>query len=321
MRRLLAVVFAISLSSLAHAGGGGLARKADGKMIRLFHPTPSKKGTILMFHGYSDGPKQWAEEAAYRHAQGYDVIVAALPGHGFVDTAGNEDLSRLPGAHEAQRYTKFSQAMFELAKARSEKVHVVGFSIGGAHALEVALTEDRSLGHDGRPVLRSAVAINPYLGPTPEKLGPLSIDKDRLAAIGDRLSFGLVGKLLAKKPFVFTRALAKANAGETDYGFTKATYGNVFAIGRFGDEVRARAQEMVARGGSTLPTYVVVSEKDPTANPKKGLALAKQIGAKAVVLPLAIHNPFSPDTNPDAMTRWQVRNTISKALREGSDLW
>jgi len=324
MPRLLAglvLCASLALGLPVQAGGGGVARKPVAKPIRLLHPSPSPKGTILMFHGFSSGPSQWSGEARHRYKEGYDVIVAALPGHGFVDKAGREDLSRLPTASQADRYTKFARAMFDQARARSGKVHVVGFSVGGAHALEVALANRELRGKDGEAVVRSVVAVNPYLSPSKRKILGIPYDPDAVVRVADKMTFGLVRKLLPKREYLFDGAIRKQRAGEPDVGFTRTHLGQVFAIGRFGDQVEARAKAVSKTGGLGRPAFIVISEKDPTADPKSGLRLADQIGAEKLVLPTDKHNPFhwSTANEPAEMKlRAEVHGTISKALRAGA---
>ena len=301
--------------ALAFGGGGDLHRVADGKPITLFHDRPSPRGTILMFHGYSGTPKQWEAEAKARYAEGYDAIVAALPGHAFVDRRGNASNARLPKAAESDHYVKFAKGMFELANARSGgKVHVVGLSVGGAHALEVGLAERDLEAADGKPVVRSVVAVSPYLGITPMGPGPFKFDVSETLSNLDHLTFGLHGKGLSKVNHELGSIAARQKTEPQTIGLRAANLGALLAIGRFGDEVVARGkQASVAR----RPYYAIVSEKDPTANPVKTAKLAKQIGATLVTVPGAVHNLISPYENTNPQSFQLVHDTITKALREG----
>lgn len=309
----------LALGGVSQASSRSMRLKSA-KPIQLFHPQPSPKGTILMFHGFSAGPTQWSAEARARFKQGYDVIVAALPGHGFVDEHGRQDVSRLPTASQGDRYAKFARAMFERARSRSGKVHVIGFSVGGTHALEVALANLEVMDKTGRPVVRSMVAINPYLSPTPTKLAGMSIDQDAAVRVADKMSFGLVRKMLPKRDYVFKAAIEKQRAGELDVGFTQVNYGHLFAIGRFGDSVEARARELQKRGARLgRPAYVIVTDEDPTADPKVGLRVASEIGAQHMVLRSKEHNPFAlrlTMSSADLSQRLAVHKAISRALVE-----
>ena len=304
-------------TSLAFAGGGHVARKATAKPYDLFHEKPSQLGTVLMFHGFSNSTAMWRAEAENLFRLGYDVKVAALPGHGFVDKAGNEDVSRVPLAHESAKYQKFASAMFDLARQRSNKVHVVGFSVGGAHAIELALTKQDVVDGDGKKVLRSVVAINPYLSPPPMKLGPFRIDADHAVAVADKLTFGLASRWLQKRAYRFDAAIKRQRNGSLDVGLTQVTYGNVFGIGRLGDAEQARAAGFRRPVDGSLPSFVVITKNDPTASPVASAELARQIGAEPVVVDSNLHNLITEEANPDPVTRDQVRTTIERAVAAG----
>lgn len=305
--------------SIAFAGGNGaVARKETAKTYHLYHPTPSQRGTVLLFHGFSNTTAMWRAEAEALFKDGYDVLVAALPGHGFVDKNGKEDVSRVPRAHEAAKYQKFASAMFDQAKQRSNAVHVVGFSVGGAHALEVALTRHAEETAGGRKVLRSLVVVNPYLSPPPAKLGPFHLDIDRVAALADRLTFGLASRLLGKRPYVFHNAVRRAAAGSLDVGLTHVSYGHIFGIGRLGDAVEARAKAWQrGNGGQLLPATVVITRRDPTASPKASARVAAQIGAEVELVDSDRHNLVTEESNPDSATRMQVRRALQRTLAAG----
>jgi pimeloyl-ACP methyl ester carboxylesterase len=311
--RTLIVLLALLAAPVAFAGGGDVHRLAPAKPIELLHATPSSRGTILMFHGYSCTPKQWEHEAQARFAEGYDVMVAALPGHAFVDRNGVESHERLPAATQADHYEKFAQAMFDLANARSSgHVHVVGFSVGGAHALEVALRHKDDRAADGKPVVGAAVALNPYLGHSLMGPGPIKVDFAELVSRADTMTGGRLAKhVLAKMSTPFG---SKTATPEDPNGLTSASLGNVLAIGRFGDHVAERAKDGPV---GAMPLYAIVSEHDPLANPAKTIELAQSVGGHVVRVPSHIHNLLSPTINTDEASRKVVHDVISRALADG----
>ena len=323
VRAFLAVVVANVLGvilgpALAFAGGGNVARKTTAKPFELYHPAPSKKGTVLLFHGFSNSTAMWKDEAQHLFEQGFDVMVAALPGHGFVDKQGNEDVSRVPKAHESAKYQKFASAMFDLAAKRSGMVHVAGLSVGGTHALEVALSKQDVRDEQGRKVLRSLVAINPYLSPTPKKVGPFQIDLDRAAWLADRATFGRASARLTKMPYVFEAAKLRAAHGSADVGLTEVDYGTLYSIGRFGDAVQARAKAWhIEPKDQRLPATIVITERDPTASPVASAQIAERIGAAKVVVRSKLHNLVTKETNPSARDRALVREALVRTFEAG----
>ena len=164
------------------------------------------------------------------------------------------------------------------------------------------------------------MAINPFLSPTPKKIAGLSVNPHALARLGNQLSFGLVSKLLPRHEYVFENAIRKQNIGEPDVGFTRVHLGHIFAIGRYGEEVVDRAGEVSKEGGLGRPAFMVISDKDPTADPQEGQRLADQIGARKIVLATDKHNPFlwRTSTEPaELKLRAEVHRTISRALKAG----
>ncbi len=319
MREFLTVIFAVTLvSGLAFAGGGNVARKATAKPFELYHPTASKKGTVLLFHGFSNSSAMWKDEAQYLFEQGFDVMVAALPGHGFVDSHGNEDVSRVPQAHESAKYQKFASAMFHLAAKRSGRVHVAGFSVGGTHALEVALSKQDVRDKSGRKVLRSLVAINPYLSPPAKKLGPFKVDLDRAAWLADKLTFGRASARLATMPYVFDAAKLRAAHGSLDVGFTQVDYGKIYGIGRLGDAVQARAKAWrIEPESQRLPATIIITEQDPTASPVASAKIAEQIGAEKVMVRSKLHNLVTKESNPVDKDRATLREALMRTFEAG----
>lgn len=85
---------------------------------------------VLLLHGGGDTPQSLAELAVFLHARGLSVSVPLLPGHGRrireFATITADDLTR--AATEA----------FETLRARHNPVFVVGLSMGGALAVQLA---------------------------------------------------------------------------------------------------------------------------------------------------------------------------------------
>lgn len=104
-------------------------------------PGTRRRGAVIMFHGFGSCPQQFLELAPRISAQGFDVLLPLLPGHGAMPTAGGgDDLSDLPSADESSsRYFGFATSMNRImATSPGEKI-MVGFSLGAAISLNAAL--------------------------------------------------------------------------------------------------------------------------------------------------------------------------------------
>lgn len=89
---------------------------------------------VLLLHGLSSYPGVLDNIAHALHDQGYWVSVPRLPGHG----TDGDDYVRSNARDWVRRA---ADAMFELA-GRCEKVHLLGFSLGGVIALILAGSHD-----------------------------------------------------------------------------------------------------------------------------------------------------------------------------------
>src|SRR5436853_557798 len=70
----------------------GLTQKAGNQSFVRFHQGPAPKGVIVLLHGFSAGTAQWHAYVDELFNRGYDVFVPALPGHGLVNKAGEDDV-------------------------------------------------------------------------------------------------------------------------------------------------------------------------------------------------------------------------------------
>ena len=102
-------------------------------------PSVPVRGSVLMFHGLSACPQQYLDLGNLLAAKGFQVFVPLLPGHGRVPVQADprlDDISDLP--LEQKEFGGFSASMaLFLSRETGERV-VVGTSLGGAYALEVA---------------------------------------------------------------------------------------------------------------------------------------------------------------------------------------
>ena len=105
---------------------------------------------VVLLHGFGDTPQTLASLAKALSADGMDVDVPLLPGHGrtlreFASSSGSEWLEAARAAHAAMR-------------ARHTHVALVGLSLGGALAAIVAADD---------PELAALVLLAPYVDTPP----------------------------------------------------------------------------------------------------------------------------------------------------------
>jgi alpha-beta hydrolase superfamily lysophospholipase len=116
------------------------------------------KGAVVLLHGLTDSPYSLRHLARRYRARGYAVIAIRLPGHGTVPGALAES------AWEDWRAA--TQLALREARARAgagRPLHVIGYSNGGALALQAALDalDDAALPRPTRVVL-----LSPMIGVT-----------------------------------------------------------------------------------------------------------------------------------------------------------
>jgi carboxylesterase len=112
--------------------------------------TPRARMGVVLLHGFGDTPQTLASLARALCADGMDVDVPLLPGHGrtlreFASSNGSEWLEAARAAHAAMR-------------ARHTRVAMVGLSLGGALAASIAAAD---------PELAALVLLAPYIDTPP----------------------------------------------------------------------------------------------------------------------------------------------------------
>ena len=112
--------------------------------------SPGARLGVVLLHGFGDTPQTLASLARVLGAQGMDVDVPLLPGHGrtlreFATSNGSEWLAAARSAHAAMR-------------VRHTRVALVGLSLGGALAATVAADD---------PELAALVLLAPYVDTPP----------------------------------------------------------------------------------------------------------------------------------------------------------
>jgi len=85
------------------------------------------ENTILLVHGYTTCPHQFAELGKRFHNLGYNVLIMPLPGHGFVDR-----MTDAQGQVKAEDFAAYADKVVDIGQGLGERVVISGISLGGA---------------------------------------------------------------------------------------------------------------------------------------------------------------------------------------------
>ncbi len=160
----------------------GLKLRPGMESVFLPQKTPTDKGTVVMFHGYTAGPWQYTEMAQRFYQAGYNVYIPRLPGHGMETADGTPTGAEIPKSYQGQQYDTFVDQAFADASALGGPVCAVGLSGGADLALDMA---------SRHPQVKSVAAMSPYLGGN----GPEGWIFDIMPVL-NKLTFGLAGRIL-----------------------------------------------------------------------------------------------------------------------------
>ena len=108
--------------------------------------TGTRRGAVLLLHGYNDSPQSMQSVAAAFHARGWTVRAPLLPGHG-------RSLAAF-GASRADQWLQAGRAELDALLATHHEVAVGGLSMGGAISFALAASH---------PEVRAVVAFAPFL--------------------------------------------------------------------------------------------------------------------------------------------------------------
>lgn len=142
-----------SLATLSGRLGRLIARDhpgvaPGGRTIAYVHPHRCERSVVLL-HGMSASPAQFARVASDLYERGYNVLVPRLPHHGHADPLSTA-LERLHAEELREAADEYVAVALELG----ERVTIAGFSLGGL------LTAWCAQHHD----VERAVPIAPFFG-------------------------------------------------------------------------------------------------------------------------------------------------------------
>jgi carboxylesterase len=199
---------------------------------------------VLLLHGFGDTPQALEYLARELHARGYGVLAPLLPGHGRTlrDFAASDAAHWLGAAHSA----------LAMLRGRYECVSVVGLSMGGALAAQLA-ADDAEL-----PAL---VLLAPYLD-APPLLRALARCHMVWRAVAPVVPSGNAARSIHDPE---ARALSLA------YGATTPRL--LAELVRVADRARARLPRVIA------PTLLVQSREDNRVTPAVAERALRALGA------------------------------------------
>jgi carboxylesterase len=199
-----------------------------GETIFLNHERRTPRAVVL-FHGLTDSPRQFAALADSLFADGDNVLVPRLPRH----STQQRDVGALAGLTPSE-LTRFADESIDIAAGLGDSVVVMGLSVGGTLAIWSA---------EHRAEVKRAIVIAPALAP-----GRVPLFLERvLVNLGARL------------PNVSRRAPSDSTRLDRDPGF--ATRG-LAAVLRLGMVVRADAARYRPEG----EVLFLVNAHDRTVN-------------------------------------------------------
>lgn len=81
---------------------------------------------IVLVHGYTNCPQQFAELGKRFYDLGYNVLIVPLPGHGLADR-----LTDAQGKLKAEDFTAYADQVVDIAQGLGRRVAISGISLGG----------------------------------------------------------------------------------------------------------------------------------------------------------------------------------------------
>lgn len=130
---------------------------ADGQSLlpvcrtRIWADNKRSKSCIVLLHGYTNCPNQFARLGSELHEDGHAVIAARLPFHGQVNRRPDN-----LGKMSVEALAHFVATVIDAAHGLGERVTLLGFSFGGVLAGWAA---------QRRADIDHAVLVSPSLGP------------------------------------------------------------------------------------------------------------------------------------------------------------
>jgi pimeloyl-ACP methyl ester carboxylesterase len=213
----------------------------EGTRTRLMlQPDPIGKETVVLLHGWSSGTYQFDEMAPLVFAQGKNVYIPRLEGHGYKTPEGLADPSHMVKPWERDRFHRFAEQVYQDVSGLGP-IKLVGLSGGANVALDIAAHH---------PNVKGVVAMAPYLGSQDRRANSAH---DVFATL-DRMSFGQASRVLQAIPHDWGK-------GPIDGpGHWHHTAGGIYALSTYGHQVVNDLK------GVQVPIQFITSRADQAAS-------------------------------------------------------
>ena len=230
----------------------------QGAQTRAYIQSGPARGTIVMYHGFSAGTWQFEILARRAHAEGFNVYVPRLPGHGLRDANGGEDVSGLPKGRSWRDYETFADSTCQDVSGLAAPISVIGLSVGGAIALSAA---------EQHPEVTRVVAYAPFLQAAGAAKIPINAE-----GVADWMTFGVAGNVLGLLPVHWSRDQQLESASGERPGFTRFTMNNLYGVTLFGREIVANAASQLKAPVQFFTTAIDQAADEPTIRKVYNLA-------------------------------------------------
>lgn len=267
-------------------------------------PVPAR-GVVLMLHGFTAGPYQYRDMAQRLAGAGLHSYAARLPGHGACLHDGTPSHLELPRSGELSRYAEAAQVAFKQARALAEAealpLSVIGFSMGGALALDLALQSPEKIAR--------LVLLAPLLRPYGRKV------QHAFALLSLLRCFG-IGALLDRVPFSWGKRVPAAPGDWVRPGHWDFRLGHIFTALSYAYGVQSRPTAL------QVPTQLFISSADNKCDPDVAERLLRRSMAAHHVYRFPAsrgvpHGMMSRQENPYADTIEQIETVVEQFLLRG----
>lgn len=264
--------------------------------------TQAPRGIVLMLHGFTAGPWQYAYLADHLAQRGLHCYAARLPGHGASNADGVADSSLLPQSHQAALYAACAaDALADieaLVEGSNLPLYIIGFSAGAALASDLL--------HSFPKKFTRAVLIAPLLK---------FYGRWTHLLFSSLVHMPFSGRMTNKLRLAWDEAPAAPDAWRRP-GHGAFFLGNVQGLAAYTAQLRRHTQAI------DVPCQFIMTGSDKKVDLAAGLALAQR-GPKphpVFCFPREAgiaHSMLTPHENPDTKSRLLLFDIVTSFLLDG----